>query len=264
MKKFLPLFTIVLFLASTTVSNAQSVGINATGTTPDGSAMLDVSSTTKGFLPPRMTAVQRDAIPNPAKGLMIYCTDCGVGEPEYLNNSLQWVNLLGVPSAGQISIGSAFQGGIVFYLLQNGDPGYIAGETHGLIAANVDQSTSLYWFNGTYIITGATGTAIGTGLANTNTIITAQGATATNYAAGIARAYTGGGYSDWYLPSKDELSKMYLNRALVTGTSGNGYWSSSDYSLSDAWAQNFGENATGQPNNYGKSNVTHVRAIRAF
>ena len=52
MKKFLPLFTIVLFLASTTVSNAQSVGINATGTTPDGSAMLDVSSTTKGFLPP--------------------------------------------------------------------------------------------------------------------------------------------------------------------------------------------------------------------
>lgn len=53
---------------------------------------------------------------------------------------------------------------------------------------------------------GAIGTAIGTGFSNTNTIITSQGIIATNYAAGLVRAYTGGGYTDWYLPSKEELN----------------------------------------------------------
>ena len=55
--------------------NAQSVGINATGDAPNGSAMLDVSSTSKGFLPPRMTTAQRNLIPTPVEGLVIYNTD---------------------------------------------------------------------------------------------------------------------------------------------------------------------------------------------
>ncbi|MFZ4549954.1 MAG: hypothetical protein ACOYN4_21070 [Bacteroidales bacterium] len=54
---------------------AQSVGINSTGDAPNPSAILDVSSTTKGFLPPRMTTVQRNAITNPTEGLVIYNTD---------------------------------------------------------------------------------------------------------------------------------------------------------------------------------------------
>ncbi|AYF43955.1 endosialidase chaperone [Halobacteriovorax sp. BALOs_7] len=45
------------------------------GTTPDASAALDVSSTSKGFLPPRMTSVQRNAIASPAEGLVVYDTD---------------------------------------------------------------------------------------------------------------------------------------------------------------------------------------------
>ncbi|WP_419172486.1 tail fiber domain-containing protein [Halobacteriovorax sp.] len=45
------------------------------GTTPDASAVLDVSSTSKGFLPPRMTSVQRNAIASPAEGLVVYDTD---------------------------------------------------------------------------------------------------------------------------------------------------------------------------------------------
>jgi uncharacterized protein (TIGR02145 family) len=53
--------------------NAQNVGVGTT--TPHTSAVLDVSSTTKGFLPPRMTAAQRSAISSPTNGLLVYQTD---------------------------------------------------------------------------------------------------------------------------------------------------------------------------------------------
>lgn len=54
---------------------SQSVSINSTGAAPDTTAMLDVSSSTKGLLVPRMTAVQKNAIANPATGLLVYQTD---------------------------------------------------------------------------------------------------------------------------------------------------------------------------------------------
>lgn len=47
-------------------------------TSPDPSAMLDIKSVNRGLLLPRMTLAQRDAIPNPANGLMVICTDCGL------------------------------------------------------------------------------------------------------------------------------------------------------------------------------------------
>ena len=70
MKQIFTLLAAVLFTAS---SYAQ-VGIGTI--TPNASAALDVSSTTKGFLPPRMTKVQLDSIAFPVEGLMVYCTDC--------------------------------------------------------------------------------------------------------------------------------------------------------------------------------------------
>jgi len=54
---------------------SQGVGINETGNNPNPSAILDVESTDKGFLPPRMTEAQRDGITSPAKGLIVYNTD---------------------------------------------------------------------------------------------------------------------------------------------------------------------------------------------
>ena len=84
MKKLLILFAIFTTVAAT----AQSVGINADGSTANTSAMLDVSSTTKGFLPPRMTQVQRDQIPFVA-GLMIYNTT--TNKPNYYNGT-EWKN----------------------------------------------------------------------------------------------------------------------------------------------------------------------------
>jgi hypothetical protein len=67
-----------------TITSAQSVGINSDGSAPATSAMLDVSSTAKGFLAPRMTAAQKAAIVSPATGLLIFQTD---GTAGYYYNS---------------------------------------------------------------------------------------------------------------------------------------------------------------------------------
>jgi hypothetical protein len=64
----------LLFLALSISVNAQ-VAINSDGSTPNNSAMLDVKSTSRGMLVPRMSTVQRNAIASPATGLLIFCTD---------------------------------------------------------------------------------------------------------------------------------------------------------------------------------------------
>jgi hypothetical protein len=108
------------------------------------------------------------------------------------------------------AIGQPYRGGILAYVLQPADPGYDANVTHGLVAAPEDQSDGIPWYNGSYVVTNATGTAIGTGNANTNTIVTVQGAG--SYAARLCYDLVLNGYSDWYLPSLDELHKLFVNR----------------------------------------------------
>ncbi len=89
------LLTSVL-LASAGAAHAQSIGIGTIS--PDSSAKFEVSSTTKGFLPPRITAAQRDSIQNPAEGLVIYCTDCF--EMQVFNGYL-WKNMAGYAASGK-------------------------------------------------------------------------------------------------------------------------------------------------------------------
>ena len=170
-------------------------------------------------------------------------------------------------TATAISVGTAYKGGKIAYILQSGDPGYVSGEYHGLIAAANDQ-TSAPWGPNTDR-TGATGTALGTGLANTNKIISTHAGTAGSYtyAAGICADYsvTEGGvkYDDWYLPSKDELNKMYINKGKIGGFANGGYWSSSGDDNGNAWIQFFG-NGLGFQGIYGSINTVRVRAVRAF
>lgn len=92
MKKLIPLVILVLFLNQATFSQV-SIG----AAEPDGSAVLELKSEQRGFLPPRLTGAQRDAIVDPAAGLMIFCIDCGTGITGELQvfNGAEWTNLTG-------------------------------------------------------------------------------------------------------------------------------------------------------------------------
>jgi hypothetical protein len=159
----------------------------------------------------------------------------------------------------RLGIGDSYAGGTIGYIFQSGDPGYVNGETHGLIVASSIQSSSVAWYNGSYTTTGATATQLGTGNANTNTIVASLGAG--TYAAKLCDDLVSGGYSDWYLPSRDELNKLNANKNLIGGFPSGGYWSSSETSANNAWKQSF---QSDNQNNYSKDYLGYVRAVRSF
>lgn len=101
------LYTLSLVLSTSLASHAQ-VGIGTSS--PNASAALDITSTTQGLLPPRMTAAQRNAIATPAQGLMVYCNNCGTNGEAQMYNGTAWVNLVG----GTTTAAHAFPGGTIF------------------------------------------------------------------------------------------------------------------------------------------------------
>ena len=165
-----------------------------------------------------------------------------------------------------LSIGDSHQGGIVFYLDGNGG---------GLIAAPTDQSTGTNWGCIGSIISGADGTAIGTG--SQNTIDIEVGCTANGTAADICANLTLVGFSDWFLPSSDEINLIWQNLADSDGNGVNTgqsdpnniggfdnsyYWSSTESDNNNAWIQSFINGSWGGGNS--KASSHRVRAVRAF
>ena len=159
------------------------------------------------------------------------------GEPEYYNGT-EWVNMVGSPAAAQsLKIGSSYQGGIIAYIYLPADGGYVNGEVHGIIAAPVDQSTGVMLSDGDNP-SGAPG-----------------------FAMAIAADYRGGDYTDWGVPTKDQLNKLYLNKTAIGGFSTDGYWTRTPNGDGYAFYQSF---LDGSQNEAMNQNLYRVRAIRFF
>jgi len=164
------------------------------------------------------------------------------------------------PMTATVVVGDSYGGGIVAYLFVEGDPGYDASEQHGLIAAAADQSTGIAWSNITDTLVGTTGTAIGTGQANTTAIV--GQADCASGAAKLCDDLTLNTYSDWFLPSKDELHKLYLNKDAIGGFTTSWYWSSSEGDANRAWMRYFSSDYS--LSWYKNYTYPRVRAVRTF
>jgi len=167
------------------------------------------------------------------------------------------------------SVGDFAQGGIVFWVDETGQ--------HGLVCAKEDQSTVASWYAGTYGNTQAKGDGPYAGEANTSIIIAAQvaiGDDGSTYAARICNELQinegGFTYGDWYLPSKEELNLMNLNKTTIdaTATSNGGsafatayYWSSTEFDILYSWLHDFDN---GGQISFDKISTYRVRAVRAF
>jgi hypothetical protein len=188
----------------------------------NSSAILNAQSTTKGFLPPRLNETQRNNMTGLVVGMVVYCIDCTAGAGPYSYNGASWTPMFVPPSAPvtpAFTVGQSKFGGVIFYVDESGQ--------HGLVAALSDQSASTTWFNGNYINTLALRNGIYSGFNNTERINTSQGAGV--YAASIASQANNGGFGDWYLPSKDELTKMYQQIAVIPSLNTTAaYWSSTE------------------------------------
>ena len=125
---------------------------------------------------------------------------------------------------GAHNIGDSYGGGTVFWVTSDG--------LHGLIAETIDQSTSSSWYNAQNIIS-----------INSN------------------HSTAGKLYTDWRLPTTNELNLLYLQRITVGGFASAFYWSSSEDGVNNAWGQYFGD---GYQLNITKNFTDYVRAVRAF
>jgi len=177
------------------------------------------------------------------------------------------VNLGGVFAVGQT--GPA--GGIIFY-----DRGRHIDGWRWLEAASRDLTVPAEWgASGQNVI--GTSTALGTGRQNTQIIVNhLRQHNESGRAAELAQNFTQNGFTDWFLPSREELNLMFINlrqRRMGNFPTGNWYWSSSQgydrFNHNRAWFQNFdnGDQRDGPYSGWGtfsKRNTFHVRPIRAF
>ena len=139
-------------------------------------------------------------------------------------------------------------------------PSVSAGQTDCRFPGTSSADPRCRWSVNAFASIGSIGTAIGAGYANTSTMIAQSSVAGT---AGImARAFRGGGKTDWFLPSEDEISEMLTQQLIIDGLSNGHYWSSSEISDGLAWAEYFGLGSVG--NSGFKSNEVYVRPVRAF
>jgi uncharacterized protein (TIGR02145 family) len=179
--------TTVGTLTSATVNGKVIVGASSAASP---SAVLEASSTTQGFLPPRMTRVQRNAIVTPAAGLIVWCTNCGSSGELQINNGTTWTNLIGgqasfavpdaptspVVTAGNAQASVAFNppasngGGTITSYTVTSSPGNFSttGPSSPLVVTGLANLTA-YTF--TVVATNATGNSVASAPSAAVTII---------------------------------------------------------------------------------------------
>ncbi len=251
----------MLFFAGSIFAQYGSVGINNDGTSPNASAMLDVSATNKGLLIPNVelrSINDIETIQNPALSLLVYNTAIGTGVTPgyYYWNGAGWAALAGVGHY----IGEPYQDGIIFWVDDTGQ--------HGLIVslANLGSSGES-WSNHDNYLVGSNSTWNGQG----NSTKFLQLIPSQYGAATLCDNYITGIYSDWYLPAIDQLSLIYHARYIlnknIEGVPGanilgnQSYWSSTEVDNLNALNYNFN---TGYASANLKSYGSYVRAVRAF
>ncbi len=132
-----------------------------------------------------------------------------------------------VPPTVKVKIGEYYCGGIVFYLNNSGQ--------HGLIAAKADMQG--------------------------HSADKEEGYFTWADAKAACHNFVSNGYSDWFLPNKDQLNQLYINESAVGDFVDKFYWSSTERDASNAWRQFFGD---GYQHDYSKSQGYRARAVRAF
>ena len=164
-------------------------------------------------------------------------------------------NTVSFTTSPYIAIGQVYAGGIIAYIFQSGDNGYVAGQTHGLIIPTSISTSTYQW--GCYGTSISTSSSLGAGNSNT---INIAGSCGSSSAAYYAYYLSTGGYSDWYLPSYAELQKIYTNKPSLN-IPNNYYWSSSQYNSNSAYLFYFG---TGTFYSQAKNNYYYALPIRQF
>ena len=217
MKQF---FTLLAAVLLTAITSAQ-VGVGTT--TPDASSALDITSTTKGLLIPRMLAGDRTAIDTPATGLMVYQTDGTVGF--YYYNGSSWAEVAATSKTYSVNTFYAELGGYVIEINADG--------THGLVLAMQDQGTS-NWYQANDLLSNAANHDV-----------------------------NGAKFKDWRIPTKRELNLMFGVYIGSNGANlnANSYWSSTEDGNDYAWRQGFGDGNQFNLNKYNSIRVRAVRAF---
>ncbi len=219
-----------------------------------------------------LTAKISSGILNNGKGILT-CIISGIPDTTGIvsfNLSIGGINFIlnrEIIANNNPNIGDIYGGGIVAYIYKQGDRGYIGGETHGMIIAKSNVGSAEWGCQYSSVLN--TSIAIGFGLYNTNEIV--SHCQNTNIAARICFDLTLNGYSDWYLPSNNELLQLFKNQDVINNTAyyigGKGFllntWSSSENDGSTALCLFF---RNGNVMNVAseKKNKKLVHAIRSF